>query len=247
MFRKNSEMENDWSYEKVLKCSTTQKDLLEIAFKMLKNNGVISYSTCSFNYEENEKIILEFLKNHQDAKLISLPHIEGEYRSKFLKEAIHLFPSLYEGEGMFICQIQKNNGDLQGFSSKNKVFANKTNYQKAFNLNFNYEEIINNNVYLYNTSLNLKSLYIIKKGLLLGELKGKILVPSFHLAHFLDTTNSFKLNDEELKLYLHGDVIKTNKKLENTYYLVSYDNINLGFVKNINGILKNFYPKGLRH
>ena len=247
MFRKNSEMENDWSYEKVLKCSITQKDLLEIAFKMLKNNGVISYSTCSFNYEENEKIILEFLKNHQDAKLISLPHIEGEYRSKYLKEAIHLFPSLYEGEGMFICQIQKNNGDLQGFSSKKKVFANKTNYQKAFNLNFNYEEIINNNVYLYNTSLNLKSLYIIKKGLLLGELKGKILVPSFHLAHFLDTTNSFKLNDEELKLYLHGDVIKTNKKLENTYYLVSYDNINLGFVKNINGILKNFYPKGLRH
>lgn len=247
MFRKNNEMEIDWTYEKALKCSLIQKNLLEIAFQMLKNKGIISYSTCSFNYEENEEVILDFLKKHQDAKVINLPHINGEYRSSYLKEAVHLFPSLYEGEGMFICQIQKNTQEIETFSSKNKVFHNKTNYQKLYNLKFNYEEIINNKVYLYNTALNTKPLYVIKKGLLLGELKGNTLVPSFHLAHYLDSVNSYKLNNEQLKLYLHGDIIKTNQLSKNDYYIVSYDNINLGFVKNINGILKNFYPKGLRH
>lgn len=248
MFRKNEDMQKDRSIEKVNRCAKTQKELIEIAFNMLKDGGILSYSTCSFNYEENEEVILDFLKSHQDAKLLSLPHFEGEYRSKTLKEAIHLFPSLYNGEGMFICQIQKNNGLLEGFPSKKTTFKTKSSYQKAFNLNFNFEECINNKIYLYDINLNLSSLYIINKGLLLGELKGNILVPSFHLAHFLSPLNSINLDDNEFKLYIHGDSFKYNKKiLKDGFYVVSYDNINLGFIKSVNNTFKNFYPKGLRH
>ena len=41
-----------------------------------------------------------------------------------------------------------------------------------------------------------------------------------------------------------GQVI--NKDYSNGFYVVSYNNINIGFVKSVNGILKNHYPKGLR-
>ena len=51
MFRKNSEMENDWSYEKVLKCSTTQKDLLEIAHELYPNIKFIKADATDFTLE----------------------------------------------------------------------------------------------------------------------------------------------------------------------------------------------------
>ena len=37
-----------------------------------------------------------------------------------------------------------------------------------------------------------------------------------------------------------------NKDYQNGFYVVSYNNINIGFVKSVNGILKNHFPKGLR-
>ena len=107
MFRKNLNVKEDWSIEKVKRLSLIQKELLELAFYMLKPGGIISYSTCSLNYEENEEVIISFLKNHQEAEIINLKSIEGEYRHNSLKEAIHLFPCFYKGEGMFISQIKK--------------------------------------------------------------------------------------------------------------------------------------------
>ena len=51
----------------------------------------------------------------------------------------------------------------------------------------------------------------------------------------------------EAKKYLHGDEIHKDLKIKNDFYIVSYNGINLGYVKYVNGRLKNYYPKGLRH
>ena len=53
--------------------------------------------------------------------------------------------------------------------------------------------------------------------------------------------------DEEFKKYIHGEEIIKNYNIKNDFYVVSYNGINLGFVKYVNGRLKNYYPKGLRH
>lgn len=247
MFRKNDESLKDWTYEKVIKCSLIQKDLLKKAFFMLKPGGTLIYSTCSFNFEENEQIILNLLENEPNAIIENLSHIPGEYRSKILPQAIHLLPSLYEGEGFFLCKIKKNSELLQGFCSKNTKFESKTSYQKLFNLNFKNEQIINENIYLYNSNFNLKPFYILQRGLLLGKIKSDVFVPSFHLAHYLSSENSLKLTEDEFKKYVHGDTFYTKENIKNGFYIVSYNNINLGFVKNVNGQLKNYYPKFYRH
>ena len=248
MFRKNELMKNDWTFEKVQKQANIQKRLLEIAFEMLKPGGVIAYSTCSFSYEENENVILNFIKNNEGSSLINLPTIEGEYRSKDLPEAIHLFPHLYRGEGLFICFIKKDENIISSSSSKRKKSKNKsTNYQKDFNLNYKYEELINDKVFCFNNELDLSKFYIIKKGLHLGTVSKNNFVPSFHLAHYLDNSESISLTEDDLKLYIHGDVINKNLPQKNGYYVVAFDGINLGYVKKVNCQLKNFYPKGLRH
>ena len=43
-----------------------QKKILNTQSKYLMNEGLISYSTCTINSDENEKVIDEFLKNNNN-------------------------------------------------------------------------------------------------------------------------------------------------------------------------------------
>lgn len=247
MFRKLEEMEKDWTYEKVLKCQNTQRILIENAYLMLKEGGSMVYSTCSFSYEEDEEIILEFLKNHDDVHIVKLEDNPQFFHSKELPEAIHLFPSLFNGEGQFFCVLKKD-----GISLKEEKYKGFTrDFEKiedSYDLNFASDELINNtNLYCFNNRFNLKGISTLRNGLFVGEINKNIFKPSFHLAHYLSSNNSIILNDEERKMYLHGDTFNKLINKPNGFYVVSYNNINLGFVKNINNTLKNFYPKGLRH
>ena len=47
-----------------------------------------------------------------------------------------------------------------------------------------------------------------------------------------------------MKAYIGGLTFPLD--LADGYYIVSYDAMNLGFVKVVGGVAKNHYPKGLR-
>lgn len=47
-----------------------QKKILEALWRLLKENGLLIYTTCSILPEENQEQIEQFVKNHQDAQLI---------------------------------------------------------------------------------------------------------------------------------------------------------------------------------
>jgi len=238
MFRKNSDIRDDWSYKKILKCSYEQRILLEQAANMLKPGGIISYSTCSFSYEEDEGVILDFLNKHKDFSTIELPENKSFYRGKNLENSIHLFPNIFEGEGQFICQLKKD-GTLDTNSCQKNSKINK--------YGFKHSDKKNEKLYVYNNDLNLKYLTIIRKGLLIGDYKKNLLIPSFHYAHYLSSNNSIILDDNEVKKYLHGEELTKKTNLETGFYPVSYKSINLGFSHIVGNKLKNLYPKGLRH
>lgn len=247
MFRKNDLAYKDRSIEKVLKLKKEQLNILDYALKTLKNDGYLVYSTCSFSYEEDEEVILETLKSNDAIEIIDIPYQNGFYKSEGLKEAIHLFPCLYEGEGQFIALLHKKDDSINQNSKSKEKKSKFTALKNEFHLDFKYELIKNNSLYFYNNPLNLDYLNIIRCGLEAFIVKGNLFVPSFQLAHYLANYPTIELNEEETKLYLHGDEIKKELALNNSYYLVSHDSINLGFVKYSNGRLKNLYPKGLRH
>ena len=69
-------------------------------------------------------------------------------------------------------------------------------------------------------------------------------MPSHHRSHVENSSNSIELSKEEVVKYIKGETI--NKKCPNGYAFVSYMGMNLDVVYSINGILKNYYPKGLR-
>jgi len=249
MFRKLEEMKNDRNYQKVLKQQSIQKELIEIAYKMLKKGGKLIYSTCSFSYEEDEEIILSFLKEHQDMKPVLKDDYKEIYHDQSLKEGCHLFPFLFLGEGQFYCLLIKDGTITETRKEDNKQTKLSKDIKEivdTYNLDFKYYENINGLIYGYNYDFKLKNIPIIRKGILIGELNKGIFKPSFNLAHYLDNKNSIELTQKEKDQYIHGDTINKDLNIKNGYYIVSYNGINLGYVKYVNKTLKNLYPKGLR-
>ena len=70
------------SPEEILRLRQTQLDLLKLAATKLKPGGVLIYSTCSLEPEENSEVIKEFLREHENFKLESehqlLPFVDNE-------------------------------------------------------------------------------------------------------------------------------------------------------------------------
>ena len=234
MFRKSEEMKNDWTYEKVLKDSTIQKELIMMCYNMLKEGGTLIYSTCSYSYEEDEEIV-EYLLNNTDAELVNIPSFKGEFRSPKYKETVHLFPHLFEGEGHYIALIKKP-GVLR--SSKLSEIDIKRPVQGKGK---------EKEIQIYKCPSKLPSSFeelSLRPGLLIGSHIGNKFVPSHHYCHVTDSKESIALTKEEVIKYLKGETL--NKKYPDGYYFVSYLGMNLGVVYSINGILKNYYPKGLR-
>ena len=242
MFRKDEVAIKDWSYAKVLECQSIQREIIRDGYDMLKNGGILVYSTCTFSKEENETIINEFIDEFENAKLI---------------EMHRLWPHKEKGEGHFVAKIQKLEDekcptkDLK-IKNLNKEIKDFKDFEKKF-LNIelgNKLDLRGENLYLLPENCpETKKLKVLRYGLHLGVLKKNRFEPSHALSHYLkldDVKNveNLRIGDEEVLNYLRGNTINTGKS--RGWVLVSVEGVALGWGKESNGVLKNHYPKGLR-
>lgn len=94
------------------KLNTTQAELLQIAYEKTKKTGRIIYMTCSILQEENENIIDNFLRLHDDVKLLNIKElwqkrIDTPYpgnSERYLK----MSPLVTGTDGFFVCVMEKN-------------------------------------------------------------------------------------------------------------------------------------------
>lgn len=245
MFRKQEEMRLDWTYNKMLECAKTQKELLSLADSFLKPGGYLLYSTCSFSYEEDEAPILDFLNEHKDYELISLPSSPSFYEHPSLKGSIHLFPSLYQGEGQFIALLHKKGNKEVTLMKKGKKDKQNFPFLKDFSLPSLDYLLKSDTLYGLSSYLPTEKMTVIRYGLEIGEIKKDRFLPSHALSHFLSWDRNIILNEEDVKKYIHGDTLSCDTSLSG-YYIATYQGVALGFLKATQGTFKNFYPKGLR-
>ena len=94
-----------------------QRKLIRDSFELLKPGGVLIYSTCTQEPEENEGIVSHLLDTFPNAKIEKIkldinkskPVLEWKnhtYREE-LKDAIRIYPQDNDSEGFFICRIRK--------------------------------------------------------------------------------------------------------------------------------------------
>ena len=116
-FVSNPNVFNSWNQGKVNELSRIQKQLLESAVKCLNDDGIIVYSTCSIDPEENEEVIDFAVKNLEvKTEKIKIKNIKTcdalqnfgkrDY-DKSVKNAIRLNPFDNLTEGFFICKLRK--------------------------------------------------------------------------------------------------------------------------------------------
>lgn len=236
MFNKLEEMRDDWTYEKVIKNSEIQKQLILIAYSMLKEGGTLVYSTCSYSYEEDEEVI-EHLLSKASAKLEYINDFAGVFRSKKYPETVHLFPSRFYGEGHYIAVIKK-----PGICAKNA--DEKASY---FRRSISKGEKPQIDSYLVNKKIPEKLLDLsLRPGLFVESKIGDKTIPSHHYSHYQNSDNSIVLDKEETIKFLRGESLNKNN-LSQGYHFVSYLGMNIGVCHVVNGQIKNLYPKGLRH
>ncbi len=237
MFRKEGKMREDWSYNKVLKFAETQKELIEIAYQMLKPGGTLVYSTCSFSEEEDEKVIESLLEKY-DVEVLSLDD-KLFYKRKHNPLGIHLFPSVFPGEGHYICLLKKPGNSVfckeKGLDEKNFSIKNMRQIYRFGNFLFGL-----------NHSFNFKCFNIVRLGVKIGEQFKDEIKYDYHYAHYVkEFDNIFDINEEQLGQYFKGLTIDTN--IQKGTYLIRYEGLNVDISKADGRVLKNHFPKVFRH
>ena len=103
-----------WNHKVVKKLSRQQKKLIAFAFKCLKKDGVLVYSTCTHAPEENEEVVNFALKNFpvelQDIKLPlktrkGLTSWQNESFSPSLNKTHRIYPQDNDSEGFFVSRL----------------------------------------------------------------------------------------------------------------------------------------------
>ena len=264
MFRKDCPAIEEWSEDNVLLCRDRQLEILENAYSTVKNGGRLLYSTCTYSVEENEGVISDFLSRHADFKLIEAKEevrcrtadgivIDGNCE---LKKCRRFYPHISRGEGQFLAILERKCDDMPRILYKDSVSEPSKDVIRAVNEFFrdNLISVPDGRIVMRGDVLSIVPDIPIPKnsvfsaGVMIGEIRGKILFPSHHF--FSAYGNLFKrrenITNEKVALeYLAGEVIKQSFD-GNGYCAVLYKGAALGGGKASSGVIKNHYPKGLR-
>ncbi len=99
----------NWSIKTVKQCAKIQKKLIKSAYQALKTNGIMVYSTCTLNKEENEEILQWAIENMNLQMLdisIKIPNTLKAFGDKNIEKAIRMLPSKSQ-EGFFVAKLRK--------------------------------------------------------------------------------------------------------------------------------------------
>lgn len=257
MFRKDKKLIS--SYEKSrTQLIPVQQDLLEKASTMLKVGGKLIYSTCTFNKDENENNIIQFLERHKEFRLIDIPKNYGIISYDFLSESARLFPHKLNGEGHFLCLIEKISENSKSLEYTTKKYFEKNQLPKEY-LDFerNFLNIeINGNFIVEKNSIYLEifdkiphnKLRIIRNGLYLGDIKNKEFIMSSAFIRYLKYDNckhKINLSNENIIKYLKGETLLLDD-MNDSDYIICTNNLTVGLGRLKNGKLKNLYNKNWR-
>lgn len=265
MFRRDPQTIDEWNEGLLEFNHQRQLEILNQADLMLKQNGYLLYSTCTFNKQENEQTVIKFCleKGYRicslDKKIKAVTR-RGFKNNDFddLAKTARCFPQDGFGEGQFIALLQKFSLNLKEENRRKKsIFSELSRNEKQLAKEFLKQTINRDDLYLYKLNNNLYVSEIevpkISKGVLslgvkLGQVEKNRLVPhhQFFKAYGKSFLNQVELSKEDSYKYLYGLELENKTNIKG-YALVLFEGVPLGGVKASNNTLKNHYPKGLRN
>ncbi len=274
MFRKEPKMVGAYRQHGPAYYANLQKSIIREAAVLLKPGGLMMYSTCTFNLQEDEQIIADFLETNPEFSVVPISPYEGFSPGRpdlidvdpSLCETVRIYPHRMRGEGHYLALLRKKEegkkmtADHTGKPSDGQIRAlpeELKDFLSGISRTFDPNRILirEGKVYYMPEGLpELKGLRLLRTGLFLGELKTRRFEPSQALAMSLTSAEFDQIlllssDDERVIKYLKGETIDAGGIYGTSgrgWVLICVDGFPLGFGKVSGGIIKNKYLRGWR-
>lgn len=273
MFRKDTDSTGEWSVANVGLCAARQRRIIHDIWNALKPGGLLIYSTCTYNTEEDEEnihyIIEELGADPQPIPVDETWQVSGALR--YDHPVYRFFPHKTKGEGFFLAALRKSSGETKEVSPAN---PNKNKKEKGKGKGKNAPaipdtvnrwllkpesfrmEIIGDailaipSIHYYIWQLLARQLRIVSAGIRMGEIKGKDILPAQSLAMSTalhpDAFPRVEADWDEAIKYLKKETLVLPADMEKGYALICYQGFPLGFVKHLGNRANNLYPQEWR-
>lgn len=249
---------SEWSVENTAHCSERQKRIVMDVWPALKENGLLVYSTCTFNPGENEENI-KWLIDKNEAESVCLKVDDFSGITVIDNEGVHgygFYPDKVKGEGFFISVIRKRGkqesksmrrrkiDELQPSKKDLEVVRTWTDFNSSRILNWSEELFaIPCPIEDYITIFN--NFNVVKKGTNIALVKQNSYLPSHDLSlsvHLKPDSMYGAVVDYATALqYLRRDTLVINDAPMG-WIVIKYGEVNLGFVKNLGHRVNNYFP-----
>ena len=263
LFRKDPDAMTEWSIDNVQLCSQRQRRILSDVLPALKENGILIYSTCTFNEQENERNLI-WLAQEKAFEFIPLsinPAWGVETIQKENAIGYRCYPHQVKGEGFFISVLQKKTSSKElRFKSKRRftyapkkiierlndwiLHPDQFDFIQQENLLITIPVLLCEDVQLIQERLN-----IVTKGTAVAEVKHDKLIPehAFALSIHLNEEHFQKINltlDQALR-YLRKETFAWDEERKG-FALVKYQENSLGWVNLLGNRFNNLDPSAWR-
>lgn len=260
MFRKDVQAVDEWSPRNVDMCAARQRDILREAWPALKPGGVLVYSTCTYNRQENEDNVA-WTCRELGAERLSID-LKGRTDIVETEGGYHFYPHRTRGEGFFLSVMRKwEDAPLPRPSKPARLKGVREQpWRGALPLPLRAGRewaalCDGDRVTAYPADLKEdmrlaeKTWHVVQAGVSLGRTKGRDFVPdaAAALSKALDSgaVASVEVDGETAITYLRRDNLVLPDAPKG-HVLVCHRGLPLGWVKNLGNRCNNLYPQEWR-
>ena len=242
MFRKEPSLVKSWLEKGPDYYQSIQRTIIDNAYQMLSEGGLLMYSTCTFNEKEDEENIAYFLDKHEDMELIDIEGYEGFSSGRLgLTKCVRVYPHKLTGEGHFLALLKKkgkcDKKDISIEPAPSKIISIPLKNTKEA-IGFKLPPLKDNG---YREGIR-----YIRTGLMLSDSQAYAMTLTPNTFE-----NCLNLSHDDIRTikYIKGETIfiNENESLKSGLCLILCDNYPLGFAKcDKSGKLKNLLSKNFR-
>lgn len=265
MFRKDDEARRAWSEQNVAQCVERQDVILRNVWPALRDGGLMVYSTCTFNADEDEGVVERFDREYGDMlddAGIDVPESWGIIVGRVGNFSTFRFlPSALKGEGLFVAVARKRSIDSAPRNRKAMKFQPLSRSDAAecgrwldCPEQFRFISIGEHAYAVRESEADFISMVsgcvpTVYSGIRIGKLYSGRLRPEHPLALSVnlnpEAAPRAEVDLETALSYLRRNDVPPAPFAEGVN-IVEYGGLPLGFVKRIGQRCNNMYPAGMR-
>ena len=263
LFRKDPDAMREWSLPQVEFCAARQRRILASAVQALKPGGILLFSTCTYNSQENDENAKWLAKTFDiDPITLEIPVDWGIVQTA--AGGAQFYPHHLQGEGFFLAVFRKKEGDSKKHTPaaryknitplpKNLAPLASTWLDPSVEARFFLTpsgEVLALSAILEPDYLMLDKFLKTKWfGTNIGEFKGKDFVPSHALAlSRLAAADlpAVNLTRQQALLFLKKETFDPPSGAPLGWTLARFEGLNLGWLKILPNRLNNYLPQERR-